>query len=525
MNRHANRSRTVFALLGAVFLLSAPGCAGEGGGETVKGSKDVPTGPVRKAAVAGQFYPGSRDSLARDVDRYLAAAPAPGLDGELVAIVSPHAGYMYSGPVAAHGYAYARGRQYDTVVIVSPSHRFAFRGASVFASGAYETPLGLVPVDADLAALVLDEEAGIVEEPRAHAAEHALEVQIPFLQRALGTFRIVPIVMGDQNRAAALALGRSIARAVAKTGARGRVLLVASTDLSHYHSQTEAASLDRRVIDRLNAFDPDGLLKALASGECEACGGGPMAAVMFAAKELGADSAKVVKYATSGDVTGDKSEVVGYVSAVLYTAGAREAAGDGEKAAPAPKPYEGLTVAEKKALLALARASIGAALSGRKAPEPAMKSDALDTECGAFVTLEKRGQLRGCIGYVRAAKPLRQTVAEMAVQAAFHDPRFPAVSADELADIDIEISVLSPLEEVRNVSTIEVGKHGLVVQQGARSGLLLPQVATDYGWDRETFLDHTCQKAGLPAGAWREEGVVILRFTAEVFGEKDVEGS
>jgi AmmeMemoRadiSam system protein A len=137
------------------------------------------------------------------------------------------------------------------------------------------------------------------------------------------------------------------------------------------------------------------------------------------------------------------------------------------------------------------------------------------------VTLTKRGDLRGCIGYVRAVKPLRETVAEMAVQAALHDPRFPPVSASELSGIDIEISVLSPLEEVTDVSQIEVGKHGLVIQEGARSGLLLPQVATEYGWDRETFLDHTCLKAGLPAGSWKRKGVVLLKFTAEVFGEKD----
>jgi AmmeMemoRadiSam system protein B/AmmeMemoRadiSam system protein A len=515
-----------FLWLLVVLLLSASGCAGEGGDGTVKDGKEKAAGDVRRPAVAGQFYPGSPDSLARDVDRYLAAARVPELDGEVVGIVSPHAGYMYSGAVAAHGYSYLKGKRYDTVIVVAPSHRMAFRGSSVYARGAYETPLGLVQVDSELASAILDESAGIIEEPRAHLDEHSLEVQIPFLQRTLDSFRIVPIVMGDQSSAASHALGRRIAKAVLDAGDR-KVLLVASTDLSHYHDQATAEALDERVLEALSAFDPDGLLRSLAARECEACGGGPTAAVMVASRELGADEALVLKYATSGDVTGDESQVVGYVSAVLArraAGGASPAEGAATASAGAPKPYQGLTPAEKKALLVLARGSIEAALAGARAPEAPLRSDALDAECGAFVTLTRRGELRGCIGYVRAVKPLRRTVAEMAVQAALHDPRFSPVSASELPGLDIEISVLSPLEEVKDVSTIEVGKHGLVIQEGSRSGLLLPQVATEYGWDRETFLDHTCMKAGLPAGSWRKKGVVILRFTAEVFGEKDEGG-
>jgi AmmeMemoRadiSam system protein A len=161
-------------------------------------------------------------------------------------------------------------------------------------------------------------------------------------------------------------------------------------------------------------------------------------------------------------------------------------------------------------------------VAGSGAPRSTLASDALDTECGAFVTLHEAGRLRGCIGYIRAVKPLRQTVAEMAVQAALHDPRFPAVTAAEIPDLDIEISVLSPLEGVDDVSSIEVGRHGLIIQDARHSGLLLPQVATEQGWDRDTFLDHTCLKAGLEPGAWRRDDVTILRFTAEVFGEKSL---
>lgn len=480
-------------------------------------------GDVRRPAVAGQFYPGDPAALARDVDRYLAAAPAPELGGEVVALVSPHAGYMYSGAVAAHGYACVAGAAYDAVVVVAPSHRVAFRGSSVYARGAYETPLGLVPVDAELAAAILDPDAGIVDEPRVHVNEHSLEVQIPFLQRALGAFRIVPIMMGDQSAPAVRALGERIARAVAGAGDR-KVLLVASTDLSHYHDQQTAKGLDARVLEAIGAFDPDRLVRLLASGDCEACGGGPTAAVMVAARKLGATEARVLRYATSGDVTGDTGQVVGYVSAVLVrpAAEAGEAPGaSNESSARAARPGGALRPDERRALLELARSSIAAALGEKVSAGVPICSAVLDEKRGAFVTLHRHGRLRGCIGYVRAVKSLRETVAEMAVQAALHDPRFSPLSKDELPEVDIEISVLSPLEEVADVSTIEVGTHGLVVQDGARSGLLLPQVAVEQGWDRETFLDHTCLKAGLPAASWKRKGVVIMAFTAEVFGERD----
>ncbi|HYW69286.1 MAG TPA: AmmeMemoRadiSam system protein A [bacterium] len=179
-----------------------------------------------------------------------------------------------------------------------------------------------------------------------------------------------------------------------------------------------------------------------------------------------------------------------------------------------------MTEQERQALLSLARRSILAEFAGQWPPPSEFTSEALTVECGAFVTLEKHGRLRGCIGYVEAYKPLERTVMEMAVQAAFHDPRFPAVTADEFEDLTIEISVMSPLSEVDDVSEIEVGRHGLVIRGLGRSGLLLPQVATDYGWDRETFLEHTCAKAGLPPDAWKEGDVKILKFSAEVFGEE-----
>ena len=510
-----------------VLFVSAAGCGAEGGEEQVKTDSNEGSGVVRKPVVAGAFYPGDPQSLAGDIDAYLSDADVPELPGEPVALIAPHAGYVYSGPVAARAYAYLRGRSFDAVVVVAPSHRFPFRIASVFGGDGYETPLGVVPVDRALADAISGDTEGFAYEPRAHSQEHSLEVQVPFLQRVLGEFMIVPIVMGEQTEPSTRLLAGRIANAVRSFGGK-RVLLVASTDLSHYHSHDEAVALDAHILDAVNDFDPEGLLSSLARGECEACGGGPAAAVMMAARELGAVGSSVFGYATSGDVTGDMSQVVGYMAAVVYGSGGGRTdrnGGEGSEAEdhagdPDAPAYEGLDPEEREALLSLARRSIEAALTGGKTPAAGMSSPALTAECGAFVTLEKRGALRGCIGYVVASKPLERTVAEMAVQAALHDPRFPPVTADELDDITLEISVMSPLVAVTDVSSIEVGRHGLVIRDGGRSGLLLPQVATDYGWDRETFLEHTCMKDGLPPDAWKQEGVTILSFTAEVFGEE-----
>ncbi len=494
-------------------------------------------GTTRRPVVAGTFYPDDYVTLARDVDDYLSEAGDESIEGEILGIISPHAGYVYSGSVAAHAYVGLDRLLYDTVIVVAPSHRHAFTGSSVYGGDGYETPLGVVPVDRDLSDAMVGSSDALRYIPEAHVSEHSLEVQVPFLQRTLYGFEMVAIIMGDQREANVRALASSIVEA-AKAFPEKRVLLVASTDLSHYHRQSEAIELDRHVVERINAFDPTGLLSDLADGKCEACGGGPMAVVMMAAKELGADEARVTRYATSGDVTGDMSQVVGYLSAVLVKSGDAESGTENENAEAASvgggseggkpvttervRPYEGLTSEEKVALLELARGTIIAALSGTPAPGPSVDTDALKMHCGGFVTLDKNGRLRGCIGYVQAVKPLAETVAEMSLQAAFHDPRFPPITSGEIGDLEIEISVLSPLVLVADIAEIEVGRDGLVIRSGGASGLLLPQVASERNWDRETFLDQTCVKAGLPTGSWRNEGVTILTFTAEVFNEKEM---
>ena len=286
---------------------------------------------VRRAAVAGQWYPGDKLRLVHEVEQHLAAAEFDPPEHHLRAVIAPHAGLLYSGPVAAYAYKPIRHSHYGTVVLVGPSHFVPFRGVSIWRHGTWETPFGGIAVDGELASAIAAESAEVIDLPTAHGREHSLEMQLPFVAHLLPGVPIVPMVMGHQTRETALALGEAIARAVAvrspaqlpnaqePTGPRpGEVLLVASSDLSHYEDARTAASLDGVVTGYVEALDPEGLMGALEREPRHACGGGPMVAVMHAARALGARHARVLRYADSGDVSGDKSSVVGYMAAAIW---------------------------------------------------------------------------------------------------------------------------------------------------------------------------------------------------------------
>lgn len=273
------------------------------------------TSTVRTAAVAGSWYPGSAQAIAAEVDRYLKATGEVAVPGRLIALISPHAGLRYSGPVAAYGYGLLRGRSPLTVVLVGPSHRAAFDGVAVYAHGAWETPLGQAPVDEPLAEALLDPAAGIFEDALVHRDEHSLEMQMPFLQRLVPGLRVVPAMMGIQSRHEVEALAATLARALA---GRQDVVLVASSDLSHFHRAEVANREDAIVVEHVGRLDAEALMDRLEQQQNVACGGGPMVAVMKTARALGADRATVLRYADSGDVEeGDKGRVVGYLSAAL----------------------------------------------------------------------------------------------------------------------------------------------------------------------------------------------------------------
>jgi len=466
---------------------------------------------IREPAVAGMFYPDKPDILSRDIKQYLENAKKEKIEGEIVALLSPHAGYMYSGQVAAYAYKLIEGKDLDSVVMIAPSHQALFKGASLYDRGGFRTPLGVVPIDVELSKKLMERRKEIQFLPEAHVQEHSLEVQIPFLQIVSKSFKLVPIVMEPYW---SWETCQSLASAIAETVKGKKVLLVASSDLSHYHPYDHAIRLDKIVLNRIEQFDPEGLYRDLKENRCEACGGGPIISIMLAAKALGANRGKVLKYLNSGDVTGDRSRVVGYGAAVLYKMiGGTEKMKDEKRVGV----DLGLSEQDKKTLHHIARTVIENKARGKSVPEFKVESPILKENRGAFVTINKKGQLRGCIGYIEGHGPLHQTIEEMAEAAAFRDPRFGPVKDKELPELELEISVLTPLKKITDVNEIQVGKHGIYIKKGWLSGLLLPQVATEYGWDRQTFLEHTCKKAGLPSNAWKEKDTEIYIFSADIF--------
>ena len=468
---------------------------------------------VRQPGVAGGFYPADPKALTAMIDDMLAHATlsqAP-IGDPILAVVSPHAGYQYSGPVAAYTYAALKGRKFSRVVVIAPSHFEGFDFTSIYDGDAYATPLGAVRVDKAFAAQLTKMSPTIQLSSRGHTptkegAEHAIEVQLPWLQRVLGDFALVPIVMGNQSYENSRALGVALAKLI-----QGQdTLIVASSDLSHYHPYDEAVKIDHKTLNALQEWDYFSMSQNFQERVWEACGGAPIVAAMIAAERMGANEARVLKYANTGDVTGDHSRVVGYSADVfLKTPGGKLI----------KRPFS-LNVHERSELLALARKSVEHAVRGGKLYEAdASSSELLNQERGAFVTLKKSGELRGCIGYTSSLKPLYLTVRDTATYAALRDPRFPPVSASELPKLEYEISVLSPLRRVLDVRQVKVGQHGLLMKDDTHEGILLPQVPVEEKWDRQKFLEETCAKAGMRAGCWKDESTDIFQFTAVVFGD------
>jgi AmmeMemoRadiSam system protein B/AmmeMemoRadiSam system protein A len=465
---------------------------------------------TRQPAVAGQFYPGDAKSLTAMIDSMLGAADVPTLPGRLVGIQVPHAGYPYSGPTAAVAFKLLQGRRGLTVVMLGTSHRARLDKAAVYARGSWRTPLGDVKIDEELARSILKEDGLFAELPEAHAQEHSVEVQVPFLQRTLSDFRIVPIMFLQPDAEECERAGRAIARAVSGKD----VLLLASSDLYHGYSYTEAKKSDSATVGYLLKFDPGGLVHGLETGQAFACGGHPIAVLMTSAEVLGADASLLLAQTNSNDVMNERGGyVVGY-SAVAFVQSRRDEADAGGEES------DELAEGEQKSLLRIARRTLDTYVRTGKVPPAEPATARLSEKRGAFVTLHERGDLRGCIGYVEAVKPLYLAVSEMAVAAATEDPRFARVEAGELGAIDIEITVLSPLRPLASPDSVVVGKHGLVIRKGFSSGLLLPQVPTEQGWNREQFLQHTCLKAGLPPNAYKDKDARLYCFTGQVFGEK-----
>jgi len=447
---------------------------------------------VKEPAVAGSFYPADKRKLEADLDRYLAQPGDPADAGRLLAVVAPHAGYVYSGGVAGYSYARLKGKDVRTVILLGPSHYAAVKGAVIYPGGGLRTPLGVVKVDEALARSLASDRDGVKLSAEPFEREHSLEVQLPFLQKVLKEFSVVPILIGRETPESYRHLADRIA---ARLKQDANAIVVISTDLSHYHDSKTAGVKDRKVLDAVERLAAGDLERLLASGEGEACGGGPILYGMAAARGAGASEARLYRYADSGDAFGDKQRVVGYGALGFYS-----------------KP---LSAAARAEILQLARDTVECRVNGRPLPEWQGGDLRLKADGAVFVTLkEKSGRLRGCIGSIQAHTSLHRSVVQNAVAAASKDPRFSPVRPEELPNLAVEVTVLSPMEPVSGSSEIEVGRHGVYLEASGRSSVFLPQVPVEQGWDLATYLRELALKAGLPPDGWQSGR--LYRFTAEI---------
>lgn len=508
-----NRSRKLLILLIPLLLLPAGCQAGE-----------KTDGAPRPPAVAGRFYPDSAPALRLAIEKYMQDA-IPSAVKDPVAIIVPHAGYVFSGQICADAFNQVRGRRYDTVVILGTNHtNSSFCKVGIYHGQGFQTPLGTVAIDNRAVDALLDGCPDCILDRSIHAREHSVEVVVPFVQVLFPDAKIVPAIVGEPD----VGICERFGKALAKTLKDRNAPIVASTDLSHYPSAANASMVDRQTLEAILPLDlqdfhavahtaSDRNIGGLAT---RACGEAPVLTAMAAARELGATGGIIISYAHSGDtVLGDRGQVVGYGAVAL----ASGKTGSADAGTPAPRyggKYVSLNPSDRKALLSLARDTIDRFLTTKTAPLARNPSAALAQTRGMFVTLKKRGTLRGCIGEIVPQKPLYRLVGTVALKSALEDPRFKQLRPDELQDVEIEISVLTPAAPVAGAEDIVVGRDGVLLKKDGRSALFLPQVAPEQGWGRDEMLDQLCLKAGLSAGSWKK-GAQFLTFQAEVFSETD----
>ncbi len=474
---------------------------------------------IRPAVVAGLFYPAAPDELRRNVDRLLAQAKSAGIKN-LRGIVCPHAGYEFSGRTAAAAYKQLANGDWKRAIVLAPSHYALFRGAALVGCDGLATPLGTLPVDplsgklAKLSPLAVDPSAEVRRpawamrspvEPTGPETpftwEHALEVQLPFLQRALPKAAVVPIVLGEVDPA-------DVARTLDQE-LSPQTLLIASSDLSHFHAEAEARRLDTACVEAICDLD----VKRMA--DQEACGKGPILVLMHLARQK-RWKAQLLDQSTSADASGDRTQVVGYAAIAFYEPDAGRSPGEAE-----------YSTEERRILLRLARESvIRAVQQGRPSAIETTLDAHLRQTRACFVTLTKQGELRGCIGSIFPREPLAEAVVHMARAAASEDPRFPPVETRELAQVSLEISVLSVPRPLRFqgaddlLAKLRPGLDGVVLKFDLGQSTFLPQV-----WEqlpvKAEFLGHLSRKAGQADDAWRNSLREVLTYQVEAFSERD----
>jgi AmmeMemoRadiSam system protein B/AmmeMemoRadiSam system protein A len=490
--------------------------------------------------VAGRWYPADRDELLRQVDALLESSAEPTATGKLGAVIAPHAGYIYSGSVAASAFRLLRDDRFERVILIGPSHYVAFQGAVLPSASSYRTPLGDVPLDTEAVAGLVGR-AEIRVEDRPFQPEHSLEAEIPFLQRLLlPGWRLLPVLVGGGSSVAA---NRRVAEALGGLW-QSDTLVVVSSDFTHYGRDFRYVPFEDRLPERIEELDM-GAVERIVAGDCDGfadyvartgatiCG---QAAIQVLLRMMATEpDASVAAYDTSGRLTGSWDHSVSYAGLTFSRPredDPRDGCAETEKAAATTETSQpDLAPAERRTLLELARIAIEDEVyrkgSLRRALDGMEISPAMRAKRGVFVTLKKRvvekgeamERLRGCIGTVTTGRPLVDSLVSTAPAAAMRDPRFPPVSLDELAEVRISVSVLTPLARLDSIDDLVLGKHGVQLVKGSRSSIFLPQVAVEQGWDVAQLLRHLALKAGLPPDGWH--GAEFWTFEAEVFSESD----
>ena len=460
---------------------------------------------VRRAACADDmWYPSTREALAKKVDALLDQAGRTPVAGRVHAMVSPHAGMAYSGRGAAANYRLLRGCTYDRVIAMGPTHRTRFRGVSAARYTHYETPLGRIPIDQPVVEALLGT-SPFTFHPEAHAREHSVEIQLPFLQRVLGSFKLVVLVVGEMA-------GGDFARAADALRAHvtDKTLVVASSDFTHYGRRFGYAPfgkkwrrgvrlLDLTAVHHIQCQDSDAFLDFCRDTGATICGRHPIGVLLKL--QPGRYSPMLMDYYTSADLGGDTTGSVSYVSLSFFD----------------PPTLSDM---QRRTLMAVACKSLHAA-AGHDRAEPSPSEvrawpEVLRMPAPVFVTLKKGHELRGCIGELTPQTTLGRAVYTRAYSAARSDRRFKAITPQELDGLTVTVSVLSPLRPVVSYKDIRLGHHGIILQKGKHQALYLPEVATEQGWDHATTLSHLCRKAGLPREAWQED-VRLYVFTTDRF--------
>ncbi len=471
----------------------------------------------RNPAVAGTFYSSDKSTL-EDTLKSLFDKAKPKSTDNVFALISPHAGYIYSGQVAASAFNQLDSSAvYNTIFIIGASHRFSFNGASVYSKGNFITPLGTVEVDATLANTLIQTDTLFQFDQDYHVPEHCIEVQLPFLQYKLkNKFKIVPILIGTDNEDVLKKIAAQL-----KPYFNSNNLFVISTDFSHYPAYADALIADKKTSDAILKNSSAELIKAIneninkkISGlQTSLCGYSAVLPLVYITEKMDSIGIKNIQYKNSGDVSGDNTAVVGYNAIAFYSE---------KKSEKSDKSNEFLlSTADKKKLIEIARTTLDTFIITGNIPiiDTTGFSKELKTKSGAFVTLKIKDELRGCIGLLVSEEPLYKIIQQMTISSSTRDYRFAPVTEDEIDEIDIEISVLSPMKKIDSTDEIVLGKHGIYIKKGSAAGTFLPQVASETGWTLEEFLGHCSRdKAGIGWEGWKDADIYI--YTAIVFGEE-----